>query len=152
MANMTRQEYIEFQKETVSKSRSIYQKALMFCPTLFNQETYPYFLSFLGQWNHFSAINMVLLYMQKPNATYISGFQKWQKLAFEQGYDSKHMIIKTDQRKNGITLLIPFSFSNIQERAGQREEQRYLTYKSILVFDISQINEIQAPPCFSLNR
>lgn len=146
---MTKQEYIEFQKETVAKSRTIYQKALGFCPSLFTKGKYSDFLSFLAKWNHFSAVNAVLLYMQYPAATYLSGFQKWQKLALEQGYDSNYMIIKPDQRKKGITLLIPFSFSNIQEVAGHKEDQRYLTYKSILVFDVSQINNLQAPPCFS---
>ena len=144
MANMTRQEYVDMQKETVAKSQEIYKKALAFCPHLFSVEIYPKFLSFMAGWNHFSALNAVLIYMQYPTATYLSGFKKWQVLAAEQGYNSSHLIIKEEQRKRGISILIPFSFTNPEQK-----DERYLTYKSVLVFDVSQINEIQAPPCFS---
>ena len=80
-----------------------------FCPKIFEPGSFSDFLAFAARWNHFSALNILLLFMQCPKAEYICDFKTWQSIAFEQGLDINQTIIPEPQRKNGIALLIPFS-------------------------------------------
>ena len=140
MSNMTREEYFAFQEKTIAKAEGIYEKAMAYCPLVFEPGKYEAYLAFMAKWIHFSMPNSLLLFMQKPDATYVCSFSKWQEMAKQQGFDSTHTILPESERKKGIALLLPFSFN--------RDEKRFLTYKDILVFDVSQVNNIKTPKVF----
>ena len=144
MANMTKEEYIAFQKKTIAQSQALYHKAIDFCPKVFKKDTYLSFLSFMAKWNHFSSINALLIYMQRPNAEYIADFKSWNRLAKVQGLPSDHISIPQSERNKGIALLIPFSFNDI-ENSQEKIPPRFLTLKTIVALDIAQVNQIKRP-------
>jgi len=143
---LNREEYLAFQKERIAKVTLIMEEIYGGLPGIFTAEEFPKFLSFFARWNHYPALNVVLLYMRCPHATYLAGFQRWKELALEQGRSEKYPILKVEQRKNGIPLLIPFSLSDLERG---RIAKRYLEYHSVLVFDVSQVHSILTPPVFS---
>lgn len=142
---MNQQEYIEFQEKTIKEANRIMELAKKRIPHIFRREEYADFLSFAARWPQLSALNAVLMYIQKPSASYVCSFREWQGYALEQGLPENHMILPPSERKNGITLLIPFSFNQVNNPKG-----RFLTYRKVLVFDKSQVNGITAPEGISL--
>lgn len=144
MANMTKEEYIAFQKKTIAQARSIYDKAIAFCPKVFEPGIYTNFLSFMAKWHHFFSVNALLIYMQRPDASYITDIKNWNRLAKEQGLPDDHINIPQTERNKGIALLIPFSFNDI-EKPQNKGPHRFLTFKTIVAFDIAQVNQIKKP-------
>lgn len=44
---------------------------------LFNSDKYKQYLQTMSRFHRYSVNNQMLIYMQKPNATHVAGFNKW---------------------------------------------------------------------------
>lgn len=64
---------------------------------LFDSEKYRQYLSVMSRFHNYSVNNTMLIYMQRPNATLVAGFQKW-KNQFERHVKSG---------EHGITIIAP---------------------------------------------
>lgn len=115
-------------------------------PFIFQKDSFFPFMDFLAKWQHYSIYNVILLYKQCPDATYLASYKRWKELSDLAGNGPYHTILKSEyQKKKGIALLIPFSLYSID--SGPKE--RFLSYHQIHVYDVSQVNDVPYPAPFT---
>lgn len=111
---------------------------------VFTSEKYLDFLSFAAKFHRYSARNMLLIYLQNPNASYVAGFKAWQKMgaSVKKGEKSisifapmlikeKHTQTRTDDEGNVV-------LNSKGEPETENTETKRLTFRLVNVFDISQ--------------
>ena len=113
---------------------------------LFESDKYQQYLSTMSRFHRYSVNNTMLIYMQRPDATHVAGFNKWRDqfgrnvLKGEKGiriiaptpYKKKVEEIKTDPETNA-PLLDADGKAIIEEK-----EIRIPMFKVVSVFDVSQ--------------
>ena len=113
---------------------------------LFESDKYQQYLSTMSRFHRYSANNTMLIYMQRPDATHVAGFNKWRDqfgrnvLKGEKGiriiaptpYKKKVEEIKTDPETNA-PILDADGKAIIEEK-----EIRIPMFKVVSVFDVSQ--------------
>lgn len=101
------------------------------------------FMTFAAKFHKYSFGNQLLIWAQKPDATYVAGHKKWMEKFGRQvtNWENAIHIIGPTQRKHRITD---------QERASlppnelkKLEEKSYLSFIGVTVFDISDTAPIQ---------
>lgn len=97
---------------------------------------YRHLLSVFGKFYRYSYVNVMLIALQQPDATYIAGFETWKNYSHEIWNDPARQILKAEAKGNGIRLLAPYTVVN--------QAQRNLINYIVNTFDISQTNSI--PP------
>ena len=113
---------------------------------LFQSDRYRQYLSVLSRFHRYSVNNTMLIYLQRPDATLVAGFQKW-KNQF-----GRHVL----QGERGITIIAPTPFKKkieevkldpdthapMLDKDGQQiVEEREISipmFKPVKVFDVSQ--------------
>ena len=113
---------------------------------LFESDKYRQYLSVMSRFPRYSLNNTMLIYMQKPDATLVAGYERW-KQQF-----GRH--VRRGER--GITIIAPTSFKKkIQEQkldpdtkapvfdkngniVMEEKEIEIPTYRPVKVFDVSQ--------------
>ena len=114
---------------------------------LFESNDYKEYLSFMSKFYNYSANNCLLIWIQKPDATLVAGYQAWQK-------KFKRQVRKGEK---GITILAPiphkYTIKEIYpDGTVEEKEIRFTTFKAIKVFDLSQTDGEAIPSiCKSLN-
>ena len=113
---------------------------------LFESDKYRKYLATMSRFHRYSVNNTMLIYMQRPDATHVAGFNKWRDqfgrnvLKGEKGiriiaptpYKKKVEEIKTDPETNA-PILDADSKAIIEEK-----EIRIPMFKVVSVFDVSQ--------------
>lgn len=113
---------------------------------LFESDKYQQYLSTMSRFHRYSVNNTMLIYMQRPDATHVAGFNKWRDqfgrnvLKGEKGiriiaptpYKKKVEEIKTDPETNA-PMLDADGKAIIEEK-----EIRIPMFKVVSVFDVSQ--------------
>lgn len=113
---------------------------------LFESDKYRQYLSTMSRFHRYSVNNTMLIYMQRPDATHVAGFNKWRDqfgrnvLKGEKGiriiaptpYKKKVKEIKTDPETNA-PILDADGKAIIEEK-----EIRIPMFKVVSVFDVSQ--------------
>ena len=113
---------------------------------LFESDKYRQYLSTMSRFHRYSVNNTMLIYMQRPDATHVAGFNKWRDqfgrnvLKGEKGiriiaptpYKKKVEEIKTDPETNA-PVLDADGKAIIEEK-----EIRIPMFKVVSVFDVSQ--------------
>ena len=113
---------------------------------LFESDKYQQYLSTMSRFHRYSVNNTMLIYMQRPDATHVAGFNKWRNqfgrnvLKGEKGiriiaptpYKKKVEEIKTDPETNA-PVLDADGKAIIEEK-----EIRIPMFKVVSVFDVSQ--------------
>ena len=113
---------------------------------LFESDKYRQYLSTMSRFHRYSVNNTILIYMQRPDATHVAGFNKWRDqfgrnvLKGEKGiriiaptpYKKKVEEIKTDPETNA-PVLDADGKAIIEEK-----EIRIPMFKVVSVFDVSQ--------------
>ena len=113
---------------------------------LFESETYMRYLSVMSRFHRYSVNNTMLIYMQKPDATLVAGFNKW-KNQFE-----RHV----KKGEHGITIIAPTPYKKkieemkrdpdthapILDADGkavmEKKEIEIPMFRPVKVFDVSQ--------------
>ena len=113
---------------------------------LFESEKYMRYLSVMSRFHRYSVNNTMLIYMQKPDATLVAGYNKW-KNQFE-----RHV----KKGEHGITIIAPTPFKKkIEEQKldpdtkapmldaegkviMEEKEIEILLFRPVKVFDVSQ--------------
>lgn len=106
-------------------------------PGFFEPERYKTLLNYFHLFHRYSHINIILIYSQFQQATYLAGFKTWQQLCVEIWNDPNRQVLKQEYKGNGIKLLAPYT--HVQNRT-----ERKLMNFVVSVFDISQTNNL--PP------
>ena len=106
---------------------------------VFNSDNYKQYLSTMSRFHSYSFKNSLLIYMQKPDATLVAGYQSWIK-------DHKRHIKPGEK---GIRILAPCPYKSkmVKEEhpdveddkgKGRTVEITQMYFKPVAVFDISQ--------------
>jgi hypothetical protein len=112
---------------------------------IFTSEKYRRYISAMSRFPRYSINNCILIASQKPDASYVCGFRKWQT-------DFNRSVNKGEQ---GIMILAPVkgkaeveedvldeSGKALTDKNGERVKEKvireYQTFKPVYVFDISQ--------------
>lgn len=92
-------------------------------------ENFLRFLRISSQLYHYSVNNLILIAMQKPDASMVAGFQKWKSFG-------RH--VKAGEK--GIHILAPYTYSVTEkdETTGDEEEVKRIGFSTTTVFDVSQ--------------
>lgn len=113
---------------------------------VFTSDKYMDFLKFMAQFHHYSYRNIILIYSQKPDATYVAGFKAWKNMGYsvmkgEKGIGifapmlvkEKHEQVRKDEFDN---IILDDNGSPELEKS----ESKRLHFRLVNVFDISQTN------------
>ena len=120
---------------------------------LFESDKYRKYLATMSRFHRYSVNNTMLIYMQRPDATHVAGFNKWREqfgrnvLKGEKGiriiaptpYKKKVEEIKTDPETNA-PILDADGKAVIEEK-----EIRIPMFKVVSVFDVSQTEGRELP-------
>ena len=124
---------------------------------LFESEKYMRYLSVMSKFHRYSVNNTMLIYMQRPDATLVAGFQKW-KNQFE-----RHV----KKGEHGITIIAPTPFKkkieemkrdpdtqapilNADGKAIMEEKEIEIPmFRPVKVFDVSQTDGKPLPELVS---
>lgn len=91
------------------------------------------YLEFSARFHRYSVYNQMLIYMQRPNATFVAGYRKWQEWGYQVAKGEK-----------GIRILAP---RLTEKRAKETQEVRQVMYfGSVSVFDASQLVDLDKKP------
>ena len=94
---------IEFTgKSQKEKVKEITDKLEQGIKDLFNSDRYKEYLSAMSKFHNYSFRNTILILMQKPDASYIAGFNTWKN-------DFKRAVRKGEK---GIKILAPAPYHN----------------------------------------
>lgn len=97
-------------------------------------ERFMRYLDFCARFHQYSAYNQLLIYTQRPDATFVAGYMRWQEMGFQ---------VKRGEK--GITILAPIVYMRKDEEA-DKEEERLAGFKVVHVFDASQLVNTQEKP------
>lgn len=108
--------------------------------SVFDSANYRAYLAFMSRFHTYSINNSLLIWIQKPEATLVAGYQTWLK-------KFKRQVRKGEK---GIQILAPMQkkiIKTVKNEWGDLEEVevKYMTYKPTTVFDISQTDGEAVP-------
>ncbi|MEQ6359520.1 ArdC family protein [Thermoanaerobacter thermohydrosulfuricus] len=123
------------------KVKELYDKLLQGVQEVFSSEKYAEFLEFSKNFRNYSFENTVLIFAQKPDATYVAGYKTWEKLG-------RHV----KKGEKGIAIFAPLVKKEkiVNEETGEEEEITKLNgFRIVYVFDISQTEGKDIPSLVS---
>jgi len=86
------------------------------------------YLETMGRFHHYSWGNVMLIVMQRPDATHVAGFNTWKTLG---------RFVKKGEK--GIVVIAPMRIKPKEEKpADAGEDRTILRFKAVYVFDVSQ--------------
>jgi antirestriction protein ArdC len=88
-------------------------------------EGYRRFLAAMARFHDYSFGNVMLIVSQRPGATHVAGYRAWQKLGRQ-----------VRKGEKGITIMAPMLFK--PKDADSKDEDAFLRFRAVAVFDISQ--------------
>lgn len=94
---------------------------------VFESDRYKNYLKFMGTFHNYSVNNIVLIMMQKPDASLVAGYKAWQ---------SKGRQVRKGEK--AIRILAPCPHKAVKEVDGEEKEIHWTTYRVASVFDVSQ--------------
>ena len=124
---------------TKQAARSITEQALSDLAQQLEQghsETLVTFLDTLAKFHRYSFNNVMLIAMQRPDATHVAGFNAWNKLG-------RHV----HKGEKGITILAPITYRKDDED----EQDEIRGFKAVTVFDVSQTDGKPLPEFSSID-
>ena len=102
-------------------------------------ETLTRYLAFLAMFHSYSAMNVMLIQLQRPDATRVAGFNRWRNL--------RRCVRKGEK---GIAILAPVTFRRKDDRdgdqEGENEERRMVAgFRTTYLFDVAQTDGADLP-------
>ena len=98
-------------------------------------ETLKNYLRFLGSFHTYSLRNLILIYTQCPEATYVAGYRKWPHLG-------RHV----RKGEKAIRILAPLIRTSKQEAEKKDpKESAVFGFRTVSVFDVSQTDGEELP-------
>ncbi len=134
--------------EKVEKAMEMLQKGVQ---DLFESDTYKKYLDTMSRFHDYSINNMILIGLQRPDATLVAGFTAWR--------DRFHRSVKKGEK--GITIISPAPYKTKKEvekidqdgiRTTEEQEISRMAFKTATVFDLSQTEGEPLPEIVSVLR
>lgn len=96
---------------------------------VFTSGRYEAYLKTLSKFHNYSFNNTLLIFMQKPDASRVAGFNTWKK--------EFSRYVKKGEKAIRILAPIPHKVKDVDED-GNEIERQWLSFRQVSVFDISQ--------------
>lgn len=103
---------------------------------VFASDKYTAVLDTMSKFYNYSANNCILIMLQKPEATYVASYKKWQS--------DFHRQVRKGETSIKIIAPIPHKAER-EDRNGDMQEVQWMSYKAVPVFDISQTDGEELP-------
>lgn len=97
-------------------------------------EAFKHYLAFAARFHRYSANNSLLVLLQRPNATRIAGYKKWQELGRQ-----------VRRGEEGLKILAPI-FRTVEDEESGEKERTLCSFKVVKVFDVSQTDPAPGAP------
>lgn len=125
----------ELYKDVAEKLEQGVQKVM-------DSDEYKNWLTFCSKFHNYSLNNQILIYMQKPDASFVAGFTKWKQLGRNVNKGEKGiMIISPTPYKKQIEVEKIIDGESVKST----EEHTFLNFKKAYVFDLSQTSGKEIP-------
>ena len=106
--------------------------------TINTNEDWIRFLSFQSQFYTYSFGNAMLIYTQRPDATYIKGFRSWNSLGRTVNRGAKGIMILCPNIRKDERIVEPIDANVYNDKEAEKEIKKVLTgFRAGYVFDIS---------------
>lgn len=117
----------ETKQETLDR---IFQQLEEGTKNVYSTETWTSYLQTMARFHQYSTGNSILIYTQKPDATYIAGYYAWK--------NNFHRRVKRGEKS--IRILAPIrKYTVVQTEYGEEEQKyRVVGFRPAAVFDVSQ--------------
>jgi N-terminal domain of anti-restriction factor ArdC len=89
-------------------------------------EEFKRYLAFAARFHRYSANNSLLILLQRPNATRVAGYKRWQDLGWQ-----------VQRGEEGIRILAPI-FRTLEDEVSGEKTRILCSFKVVKVFDVSQ--------------
>lgn len=115
--------------------------------SIFDNESFPEYLRFAANFHYFDVNNALLVYNQRPSATFLTSFKAWEKYSLENYGDVNRPVLLGNQKGKGVGILAPYILKKkVSDAEGQRfKVVSYLDYHIVFVFDKAQTYDIPVP-------
>jgi hypothetical protein len=97
-------------------------------------EEFKRYLAFAARFHRYSANNSLLILLQRPNATKIAGYKRWQELGRQ-----------VRRGEEGMRILAPI-FRTVEDEMSGEKARILCSFKVVKVFDISQTDPVSGAP------
>lgn len=148
-SNIPKEEQKRLALEKVEKS---FAKINSDVVTLFDKDAMPRFLAFMARFHYFDIYNLILVYKQRPEATFVASFKTWEKIGLNRWHDPGRPVFQGSQTGQGIGILAPYILKKKLENSLDMKSASfrtkvipYLDYHVVFVFDKAQVNNIPSP-------
>lgn len=148
-SNISKEEQKRLAQEKVDKSFARIHSGVV---SVFSNDALPAFLEFTAKFHYFDSNNLILIYKQRPSATFIAPFKTWERIGLNHWHDPLRPVFLSSQKGQGIGILAPYILKKkISDSADLRTATTrtrvvsYLDYHVVFVFDREQTNGIPAP-------
>ena len=96
---------------------------------VFESNRYKEYLAFMSKFYNYSVNNIILIMLQKPDASLIAGYKAWQT--------KFHRQVRKGEK--GITILAPLPHKiTVEDDNGDEKEISWMSFRPVKVFDVSQ--------------
>ena len=93
-------------------------------------EQFKRYLAFAAKFHRYSANNSLLVLLQRPNATRVAGYRRWQELGRQ-----------VRRGEEGLKILAPI-FRTVEDEESGEKARVLCSFKVVKVFDVSQTDPI----------
>ena len=107
---------------------------------VFDSGKFEQYLDCMSKFWNYSVNNSILIFMQKPEATLVAGYQSWQKNFKRQ--------VKKGEKAIKIMAPIPHKIlKEVEDEEGNKSEQeiKWTSFRAVPVFDVSQTEGEELP-------
>lgn len=147
--NLSKEEQKRLAREKVEKALMKINSDVF---SIFDTDTLPPFLSFMAKFHYFDVNNLVLIYKQRPTATFIASYNTWERISLNHWHDPSRPVFLSSQKGQGIGILAPYVLkkklsdaTDLRSAAVSTRVVPYFEYHIVFVFDREQVNGIPAP-------
>jgi antirestriction protein ArdC len=98
------------------------------------------YLKAIGRFHRYSLNNVLLIALQKPNASYVAGFHTWNQLG---------RFVRKGEK--GIMILAPIVRKSEKSEDDEKESSRIAGFRAAYVFDVSQTDGQELPQIGSVH-
>lgn len=148
-SNITKEEQKRLALEKIEKSFAKINSDVF---SIFDKDTLPVFLAFMAKFHYFDVYNLILIFKQRPTATFIASFNTWERISINHWHDPSRRVFLSSQKEKGIGILAPYILKkkisdsmNLRSASVGARIVSYFDYHIVFVFDKAQTNGIPAP-------
>src|SRR5215217_8657166 len=94
-------------------------------------EEFKRYLAFAARFHRYSANNSLLILLQRPNATRVAGYRRWQELGRQ-----------VRRGEEGIRRIFAPNFRTVEDEESGEKARILCSFKIVKVFDVSQTDPV----------